>query len=707
MTNPHYDNIVIVGGGMAGLAAAFELTKPGRCPGENVVIYQMGWRLGGKCASGRDDEGRIAEHGLHIWFGYYENAFRLLQEVYGELAQLPGNESANWLSAIEPQRFTPIGTEGGGFVPLNWPDGEGIPGDGSPLSVLGSMIGVLELLGAVHDALTKNQRLTSCEHCISLPGEAPVDALRDDIEPITLRVGLDLGIKWLNLIQEEFHSTFELGNAANYFNTLADEMQTHQHTEADRLLGDLYDLTGAFIAGVITQVIITGIELSELDRFDFREWLVSQGADYASAYRSPFVKALYDTMFQYPDGLASSPSYGAGTAVNVVLRLLGTYKGSAVWKPKGSLGEVLVAPLYRVLQARGVRFEFFHKLTEIELTEDKKSVARLRFVRQVNALGDEYEPTVNSCNCWPLTPKWDLIENGTELRDRKIDLESRWCDQQACELTLEQGVDFSDLVLAIPLGAFKHFSGKRGPCDELIRASPKFRALAGNIPLVPSLSVQLWCTRTLSGLGWTRPSPTMVSGEPALQIWADMSHILFEEAWSTRRPLSLHYFCNVFDSSPRRVDATTDRRQVRKLTIEWLEQNALKLWPLAGNERFDWNILFDRQGRKNEARVEGQILAANVDPCACCASSAAGTTRWRLKAGESGFAYLVLAGAWTDTGLNTECIEAAVMSGMQASRTLCGSPQKVFGEDFLQFGQAAGFGGPWHLLTRALSLVFS
>ena len=690
---------------MAGLAAAFELTKPGRCPGENVVVYQMGWRLGGKCASGRDDEGRIVEHGLHVWFGYYENAFRLLQEVYEELAQLPGSENASWRSAVGPQIFTPIGTGDGGFVPLIWPDCEGTPGDGTPLSLLGSMIGVLRLLRDVHRALAEDQQLTSCEHCIAVPGEAPVDALTGDVEQITLRAGLDLGINWLNRIQEDFYSTLELGNAANYFKALADEIRTHQHTDADRLLGDLYDLTGAFIAGVITQVIIDGTELSELDRLDFREWLVLQGADYVSVYRSPILKALYDTMFQYPDGLTSSPSYGAGTATNVVLRLLGTYKETAVWKPKGSLGEVLVTPLYRVLRARGVRFEFFHKLTQIELTEAKMSVARLRFVRQVSILDGGYEPT-DCSGCWPLTPKWDRIENGDELRDRGIDLESRWCDQQTCELTLEQGADFTDIVLAIPLGAFKHFSGRRGPCDELIRASPRFRALAANIPLVPSFSVQLWCARTLSELGWTRPPPTMVSGEPALQIWADMSHIISQEGWDRDRPLSLHYFCNVFESSPRRVDADAARQRVEELTIEWLETKALNLWPLAGNKRFDWNVLFDWRRRTRDARLEAQVLTVNVDPCACCASSAAGTTQWRLKAGESGFAHLVLAGAWTDTGLNTECIEAAVMSGMQASRALCGSPNRVFGEDFLQFGQAAGFGGPWHFLTRVLSLVF-
>ena len=48
--------IAIVGGGPAGLAAAFELTKPGLVPGECVTVYQAGWRLGGKCASGRDEK---------------------------------------------------------------------------------------------------------------------------------------------------------------------------------------------------------------------------------------------------------------------------------------------------------------------------------------------------------------------------------------------------------------------------------------------------------------------------------------------------------------------------------------------------------------------------------------------------------------------------------------------------------------------------
>jgi uncharacterized protein with NAD-binding domain and iron-sulfur cluster len=101
--------VVIIGGGPAGLAAAFELTKPGLCPGDCVTVYQMGWRLGGKCASGRDDRGRIVEHGLHLWFGYYENAFRLLREVYEELPDKP-RRFRRWSDAFQPVKSTQIGT---------------------------------------------------------------------------------------------------------------------------------------------------------------------------------------------------------------------------------------------------------------------------------------------------------------------------------------------------------------------------------------------------------------------------------------------------------------------------------------------------------------------------------------------------------------------------------------------------------------------
>ena len=80
--------IAILGGGVSGLAAAMRLTEdPEWKTKYEVTLYQMGWRLGGKCASGRSGPGnRIEEHGIHIWLGFYENAFRMIQQAYaGEL----------------------------------------------------------------------------------------------------------------------------------------------------------------------------------------------------------------------------------------------------------------------------------------------------------------------------------------------------------------------------------------------------------------------------------------------------------------------------------------------------------------------------------------------------------------------------------------------------------------------------------------------
>jgi hypothetical protein len=276
--------------------------------------------------------------------------------------------------------------------------------------------------------------------------------------------------------------------------------------------------------------------------------------------------------------------------------------------------------------------------------------------------------------------------------------ESRWCNPSVKpDVVLNEGSDFSDVILAIPLGAFKRLGRDLGPCDELVRASPRFRAMTENIGLVPSLSVQAWSGKSLTELGWTEPAPAMVSGPPALQIWADMSQILECEPVTKDGPKSLHYFCNVFGShayrDPKSVDAARDA--VRALTIDWFEKTAGEFWPKAkgaaanGHAEFDWNALHDSRDRNGVGRLEAQVVKANVDPLACCCGSAAGSTGWRLKTDASGFRHLFLAGSWIDTGFNTECIEAAVMSGKQASRAICGSPAVVVGEHFMRPGKSA------------------
>src|SRR5499427_7499892 len=107
--------VAVIGGGCAALTTAFELSRPEHAGRYQVTVYQMGWRLGGKGASGRGPSGRIEEHGLHLWMGFYENAFRLLRECYGELDRAPTAPIGAWTDAFVPAPFNAVtdrGSEG-------------------------------------------------------------------------------------------------------------------------------------------------------------------------------------------------------------------------------------------------------------------------------------------------------------------------------------------------------------------------------------------------------------------------------------------------------------------------------------------------------------------------------------------------------------------------------------------------------------------
>ena len=81
--------IILMGGGIGALSTAFMLTDSSLGGRYKVTIYCMGWRLGGKGASGRNKtcHQRIEEHGLHIWFGAYRNAIALIKYENGAMAQ--------------------------------------------------------------------------------------------------------------------------------------------------------------------------------------------------------------------------------------------------------------------------------------------------------------------------------------------------------------------------------------------------------------------------------------------------------------------------------------------------------------------------------------------------------------------------------------------------------------------------------------------
>jgi len=95
--------VAIIGVDVRPITAAFELTRPEHYGRYQVTVYQLGWRLGGKGASGRGVADRIEEHGLHLWMGWYENAFRLMRECYAELNRDRQTcPIADWRDAFAP-----------------------------------------------------------------------------------------------------------------------------------------------------------------------------------------------------------------------------------------------------------------------------------------------------------------------------------------------------------------------------------------------------------------------------------------------------------------------------------------------------------------------------------------------------------------------------------------------------------------------------
>jgi uncharacterized protein with NAD-binding domain and iron-sulfur cluster len=151
--------VAVIGGGCASMTAAFELTRPEHRGRYDVTIYQPGWRIGGKGASGRGPAGRIEEHGLHLWMGFYENAFRLMRAVYEEAGRDPlACRIADWRQAFAPAPEVAVSDRAPGGSWEHWvahfPACPGLPGDPlateNPFTVAGylqrAVLLLLELL---------------------------------------------------------------------------------------------------------------------------------------------------------------------------------------------------------------------------------------------------------------------------------------------------------------------------------------------------------------------------------------------------------------------------------------------------------------------------------------------------------------------------------------------------------------------------------
>lgn len=73
--NPHHE-VVIVGGGLAGMTAAFRLLEQGY----QVSLYEASSRLGGKVGSAVENE-YSEDHGFHLFPAWYSNFWKVFKDI--------------------------------------------------------------------------------------------------------------------------------------------------------------------------------------------------------------------------------------------------------------------------------------------------------------------------------------------------------------------------------------------------------------------------------------------------------------------------------------------------------------------------------------------------------------------------------------------------------------------------------------------------
>jgi uncharacterized protein with NAD-binding domain and iron-sulfur cluster len=274
----------------------------------------------------------------------------------------------------------------------------------------------------------------------------------------------------------------------------------------------------------------------------------------------------------------------------------------------------------------------------------------------------------------------DLLEHGDRLLVRGAVLELVLDVCGLPRVTLRRGRDFDVAVLAIPVGALEPI------CEELAAdpTNPRFGRMLADSHTVMTQAFQLWMDRPVEELGWSQGPQTATSSyvEP-LDTYCDMSHLVGVEDWPAAEVGSIAYFCGVLPDTAEPTDTEACTAAARTNALEYLNRFAAGIWPSAvdADGAFEWKLLVDGEDRPGEERFTAQYCRANTSGSERYVTTPAGSVASRLRADESGYRNLVLAGDWTRNGIDGGCVEAAVNSGKQASRAVCGQPEHIPGED--------------------------
>ena len=732
---PKKKKIAVLGGGISAITSVFALTsQPGWQDRYDITLYQLGWRLGGKGASGRnaDIADRIEEHGLHIWLGFYRNAFKCIQEVYDEWDRPEGAPLSSWNGengAFKPHSYI-VHMEhfNDQWTPwcIDFPLIDGDPGKG-PEAV--SMWNLIKTIYAyvkdwIGDLRREIKTIESAERAAQQRGprslrqrwsdmvdwiDDEVDDSVDDIERLIKGAG-----QFIESLPDQI--TDDQLQDYNWIKEFLEEIKDWIDEEATDYLEDHANIRHLFIGIDLAITTITGMIRDNIfnegydviNHLDFRQWLRDNGANEEFTVQSTTVRALYDLIFAYEDGDVEKPNCEAGTLLRGMLRIGMCYRGGIMWKMQAGMGDTIFSPYYEVLRKRGVKFEFFNEVDELILDPNNPStVQEIKITQQVKLKQDSYLPLVDvkDIPCWPNQPLYDQIdpEQAQLLQDNNIDLEnfwSRWPEvyQQHYGTalptkTLTKGEDFDDIICGISIAALPTV------CPQLLAQSPKLKACHDHVKTVVTQAYQLWTNPDLPALGWTHISdtgenPVMTSWTEPVDTWAVMNQLLDKEDWSqfNQEPKNVAYYCGVqaVTAIPPRTDydfPLQAKAKVKDNCLQQMNHETYSLWPNAATpDQFDFSVLTDPFDQQGQQRFDSQYWRSNTAPTERYVQSIVNTSQYRIDTDEAGFDNVYFTGDWIKTGLNAGCVEGATMAGLQTSRAISGYPAFIYGED--DFGKA-------------------
>ncbi len=660
--------VVILGGGAAGVTAAYWLSAPEQNGKYRVSLYSQGWRLGGKCASGRDAKAfsRIEEHGLHMMMGCYQNAFATLRSCYLAWRAVkvdPKNPFQTWTDAFLPQRLITMMEEDGPGSPPSWspwnfpfPQLPGEPGDG-PL-VAGSAaddppMGFETLLMRLFDWL---------DH--GTPDDAPyrpalVTALEAARAVFLGNAVDDSGaLEALDDATTRIHGSIGSGGAA--------ALATPQWLSR---LAILADFGVAVTKGYFRDLFLKGkAGWDALDTQDFRAWLDSCGAHPVTLASGP-VNAFYDLTFAAVDGRETGlggGSIAAGVSLLAQMEMALGYRDAPLFKMAAGMGDTVFTPFYDVLTARGVAINFFRRVTQVTSGEDG-AIAAIDILTQAATVGGApYRPLirVNDLDCWPNTPDWSQLVDGAKMEVDGVDFEYSACDVSVGPATpLIAGTDFDIAILAMPPEVLA------GVAQPLAAANTAWDTALGASRSVATQSLQLWMKPDLAQLGWTFGPTVLTAFEEPLDSWGDMSQVIPRESWpAAETPGSIAYFCGCIAIPP---GLPIDKSMMNSLAVAkanaWMNANLATLWPDIG------------VGAGAQPSIQSRYDVANFDISDTYVQTPAGTNvACRLDPGATaGYSNLYVVGDWTRTRFSGGCFESAIESAMLASRAISGFPQAI------------------------------